>query len=499
MTGRCTTRRTSRLLAPVLFFLLSGLLSGAAQSAEDGLAPIASALQNQEFQKALELLRPALRASPGNAQLWAMQGAAFAGEGHTKEALASFRSALKISPDYLPALEGAIQIEYEAGDAAAIPLLQRILRSRPTDATSHGMLAVLEYQHDNCEAAAVHFEKAGTLFDSKASALHAYAICLVKLKQPEKAAKMLERALALNPDDRRERRLLASVQLMAHQPQDALATLGPLLQGSKEEVETLELAATAYEDNKDTPQAVATLRQAILLDPQNVNLYVDFANLSSAHDSFQVGIDVVSDGISQLPKAVPLYLARGVLYVQLAQYDKAEADFETAHTLDPRQSLSSAAQGLLAVQEDDVNRALATVQAKLAQRPKDAPLLYLQADFLSQKGVEPGTPEFQLAMRSAKEAVDLQPTLSGARTVLAKLYLQEGKYPEAIEQCHKALERDPKDQTALYHLIQALRKTGENRELPDLLKQLALLRKQAAREESERNQYKLVEEDAQPK
>jgi tetratricopeptide (TPR) repeat protein len=499
MTGRCTTRRTSRLLAPVLFFLLSGLLSGAAQSAEDGLAPIASALQNQEFQKALELLRPALRASPGNAQLWAMQGAAFAGEGHTKEALASFRSALKISPDYLPALEGAIQIEYEAGDAAAIPLLQRILRSRPTDATSHGMLAVLEYQLDNCEAAAVHFEKAGTLFDSKASALHAYAICLVKLKQPEKAAKMLERALALNPDDRRERRLLASVQLMAHQPQDALATLGPLLQGSKEEVETLELAATAYEDNKDTPQAVATLRQAILLDPQNVNLYVDFANLSSAHDSFQVGIDVVSDGISQLPKAVPLYLARGVLYVQLAQYDKAEADFETAHKLDPRQSLSSAAQGLLAAQEDDVNRALATVQAKLAQKPKDAPLLYLQADFLSQKGVEPGMPEFELAMRSAKEAVALQPTLSGARTVLAKLYLQEGKYPEAIEQCRKARERDPKDQTALYHLIQALRKTGENRELPDLLKQLALLRKQAAHEESERNQYKLVEEDAQPK
>ncbi len=479
--------------------LLTYLSAASAQLQERQVKPIATALQNREFQKALELLRPALQASPGNAQLWAMQGAAYAGEGHAKEALASFRSALKISPDYLPALEGAIQIEYEAGDAAAIPLLQRVLRLRPADATSHGMLAVLEYQQDNCGAAVVHFEKAGTLFDSKASALHAYAICLVKLKQPDKAAKIFQRALVLNPDDRRERRLLASVQLMAHQPQDALATLGALLQGSNEEVETLELAATAYEANKDTPQAVATLRQAILLDPQNVNLYVDFANLSSAHDSFQVGIDVLSDGISQLPKAVPLYLARGVLYVQLAQYDKAEADFETAHTLDPRQSLSSAAQGLLAVQEDDVNRALATVQAKLAQRPKDAPLLYLQADFLSQKGVEPGTPEFQLAMRSAKEAVALQPTLSGARTVLAKLYLQEGKYPEAIEQCRKALERDPKDQTALYHLIQALRKTGQNRELPDLLKQLALLRKQAAREESERNQYKLVEEDAQTK
>ena len=34
---------------------------------------------------------------------------------------------------------------------------------------------------------------------------------------------------------------------------------------------------------------------------------------------------------------------------------------------------------------------------------------------------------------------------------------------------------------------------------PTRLKQLALLRKQAAREESERNQYKLVEDETQSK
>jgi tetratricopeptide (TPR) repeat protein len=241
------------------------------------------------------------------------------------------------------------------------------------------------------------------------------------------------------------------------------------------------------------------LRQAILLDPQNVNLYVDFANISSAHDSFQVGIDVVSDGIGQLPKAAQLYLARGVLYVQLGQYDKAEADFETAHQLNPQQSLSAAAQGLLAEQENDLDHALATVQARLAHKPNDPVLLYLRADFLSQKGVEPGTPDFRLAMRSAREAVSLRPGLSGARTVLAKLDLQAGNYREAVEQCRKALEQDPKDQTALYHLIQGLRKKGDQREIPDLLKRLALLRKQTAHEESQRYQYKLVEGDTAPK
>jgi tetratricopeptide (TPR) repeat protein len=170
---------------------------------------------------------------------------------------------------------------------------------------------VLEYQQGNWEAAVRHFEKAGALFDAKLGALHAYATCLVKVRQFARTAMVFQRAVALDPANAHERRLLAAIQLMAHQPQDALARLQPLEAGSPD-AQTLELAATAYEDSNDTPQAVATLRRAILLHPRNVNLYMDFVNISSAHDSFQVGIDVVSDGIEQVPQAAPLYLARGV-------------------------------------------------------------------------------------------------------------------------------------------------------------------------------------------
>jgi tetratricopeptide (TPR) repeat protein len=498
MTTRDAIKKLCLVVTPV-FFLAVFLTSASAQTGENGFAPIASALQNKEFHNALELLRPALQAAPGNAELWAMQGAAYAGEGHSKEALDSFGHALKIAPNYLPALQGAIQIDYEAGNPAAIPLLQRVLRARPADRTSHGMLAVLEYQQGNYAVAADHFEKAGSLFDSQPTALHAYAVCLVKLKQFDQAATIFQRSVALQPGDVRERRLLASIQLMAKKPTEALATLQPLLHSNSPDAETLDLAAKAYEDSKDTPQAVATLRQAILLDPQNVNLYVDFADISSTHASAQVGIDVVTGGISLLPKSAPLYLARGVLYVQVAEYDKAEADFETAHELDPRQTISSASQGLLAAEENDLDRALATVQAKLVQNPKDPGLLYLQADFLTQRGVEPDTADFQLALRSAKEAVSLKPQLSGARTILAKLYLQAGNYSEAAEECRKALASDPKDQAAVYHLIQALRKTGDQREIPDLLKRFALLREQAGREQNDRYRYKLVEDEAQPK
>jgi tetratricopeptide (TPR) repeat protein len=95
-------------------------------------------------------------------------------------------------------------------------------------------------------------------------------------------------------------------------------------------------------------------------------------------------------------------------------------------------------------------------------------------------------------MASAERAVSLQPALAPARGVLAKLHLQAGQYSEAIDQCRKALVSDPQDQTTLYRLIQALRKTGNKAEIPELLKRLATLREQATREERERYRYKLV-------
>jgi len=479
--------------------LIAGLLiSHALAQAPDRFDAISAALTNRSFSTALELLRPALKASPADPQLWAMQGTAYAGMGNNKEALASFQHSLKIAPDYLQALKGAAQIEFDAGSAAGIPLLERILRTRPTDLTAHGMLAILEYQQGNCVAALPHFEKAVSLFDSKPAALHAYAACLVKQKRLDEATEVLRRSVALSPENAQERRLLASIQLMAQQPHEALVTLSPLL-STNPDAQTLELASQSYELTHDTEKAVDALRQAILLDPADTNLYVDFAVISAKHQSVPVGINVVNDGINLQPKAAPLYFARGMLYVQLSEYEKAQTDFDTAYKLDPMQSLTAAAQGLTAVQQNDLGRALAGVREKLAVRPNDPILLYLQADIIAQQDPEPGTAEFRTAMNSAKRAVALNPALGPAHTSLAKLYMVAQQYPEAAAEFHKALDIDPTDQTALYHLIQALRKTDQKGQIPDLLKQYALLRQQATNKKREENRVKLVEGDSEAK
>jgi tetratricopeptide (TPR) repeat protein len=491
--------RFRKISLAIVLLACSPLAFPQTQSQSGSLDPIRAALRSHDFDKAIELTKSALKQSPNNDQLWTLQGIAYVSKGDAKSALSSFQQALKIAPNNISALEGAGQIEYQAGSPAAIPLLNHLVQLRPENPTAHAMLAVLEFRKGDCAAAVPNFEKAGPLVESQVEPLHAFATCQVRLKQLDAASATLQKAVALRPDDPRELQILASVQLMNHKAKDALETLQPFLAASNVDSTTLQLASRAYEDSNDTPQAVSTLRQAILQDPKNVSLYLDFANICFSHESFQVGIDVLTEGLSLQPNSDDLYVARGVLYVQLAQYDKAEADFEKAYEINPNQSLSIAAQGLTAVQANDLDHALASVQEKLKRKPNDPLLLYLQADVLSQKGVDPGTPEFKLAMASAQKSVSLQPTLAASRAVLAKLYMQTGQYQLAIEQCRKALALDPKDQTAVYRLIQALRKTGQKKEIPELLQRLAQLREQATQEERERYRYKLFEDQGPAK
>ena len=478
------------ILLPLIAFL-SMALSG--QAANDRVQSITSALRNRKFDEALQLVQSALQGSPDNAQLWVLQGLAYSGESDYKSALASYRHALKISPDYLAALEGAAQIEYEADDAEAIPLLEHVLKLRPNESTSHAMLAVLAEKNGDCGTAVKHYAATGPLLDSQPDALQGYGVCLLRLNETVKAIDVFQRLVTTQPDDPKGRRGLAAVELATGKPRDALATLKPLLNAGPD-VSTMRLAAAAYEAEKDTPSAVKILRDAIVQDPQQIASYVDFAEIAMDHQSFQAGVEMVNAGLKLQPNAASLYLARGVLYVQLADFEKAEADFDKAERLDPTQGMNAAAQGMLAEEQNqsDPDRAVATVRAKLAAQPGDAFLWYLQAAILSQKSPEAGSPEFQQGLDSAKRAVELQPSLTAAHNVLAKFYLDSGQYVLAVRECRLVLSKSPSDQSALYHLVMALRKTGDQSEIPDLLKRLAKARQDATRQEGERNRYKLV-------
>src|SRR5581483_9755311 len=312
-------------------------------------------------------------------------------------------------------------------------------------------------------------------------------------KRISQAIPVFQRISEIQPQNEQAKYNLAVVESLAGRPQEVIAILTELLKKRPNDADSLYLLADAYEAVSDTPRAVAALRHAIVTAPDVAEYYLDFASISLVHASYQVGIDMLNAGLKRIPAAASLYFARGILYVQLGKFDEAERDFERGEQLNPNVQYGPAAEGLAAVQRNDLAQAETVLRSRLAKAPDDAFLNYLLGDVLLRRGATAGSAAFQEALHLAKRAVELQPNFALGRDLLGRLLLQEGKTDQAIEQSRLAFQQDPTDQTALYHLILALRKGNRNSEIPPLTRKMAELLQEARRKEAAEHKYSLAE------
>jgi tetratricopeptide (TPR) repeat protein len=460
----------------------------------DDVGQIANALRSRDFARALTLSQSGLSKRPGDFRIWTLRGMASAGMGSQMEALSAYESALKLAPNYLPALEGAAQTEFQMGHAAARPLLERVLVQRPDDATSHAMLGVLDYRKKNCAGAVEHFQKAATAIGSQPGALSEYGACLGFLNRDEDAVTVFAQALALDPARREARYNLALAQSDAHHADDALATLQPLMDAVPADEDALNLGAEILEAKGDTPRATEVLRNAIVADPKHLDAYLQFAMLSFDHASSRVGIDMLNAGLAQLPNEPRLYLVRGILLTQLGEFTQAAEDFEAASRIDPRLSFLGVAEGLVKSQQHEPAEALKQFRADVEAHPNEAYAHYLLAEELQERGEPEGSPEYKEEIAAAERAVKLDPRLVAARDLLSAVYLENGHTDLAIEQARAALALDPNDQQAVYHLIVAMRKSDQRDELPALLKRLVDLRANAETHQATGKHYRLSDD-----
>ena len=423
--------------------------------------------------------------------MWTLEGIIYSMQGKANDAHLAFEKALRISPQYVPALKGDVQILYQQNDKRAIPLLERVLKLNGADQTAHEMLAVLERREDKCEQAVEHFAASRDTTESHTESLEAYGYCLAQLKKFQDAIPVFQKLVTLLPDRPYPKYDLAVVQVASNQNEEALKTLEPLLTPEQQDPDILSLASRAAEAVKDTPKAVALLRQAIVLSPATQDYYVSFATLCLDHESFQTGIDMINAGLAHIPDSAALYLSRGLLYAQLTEYDKAEADFARAGQLDSSQSMSAYAADLAQLQKNDPNEALRRVRLQLKEHPESARLHFLLAQLLMMNEPEQDSEQFKEAMRENLRALELKPDLVIARDLLANMYMRAGQYEKTIEQCQAALKYAPDDETATYRLMIALRHTGKKDELAGLVKRLSELHQLSLKNESDRKRFRL--------
>ncbi len=464
-----------------------------AQSPAPTVQSTIEALRARDYSHALEMAQTLAREHPDDARVWTLQGSALSALGRGEDSLRSYQQALKIRPDYLPALEGAAECEYAAGKPAARDLLNQVIRIDPANETAHAMIASLAFKESQCDKAVNHFAMARKAISNNPPALAQYGVCLVHGHQLDAAEPVFRRLFDLQPYDWHNRYNLGLIQSMTNRNGAAIETLKPIVESPTPEVDALNLIAAAYEANHETPAATAALRQAIELAPRDVRNYLDLATLCMDHAAFQVGVDIASAGLKQVPDSAALYTERAVLNAQLMKYEEADADFARANQLQPRQEFATVGLGISLLERNDSERSIEVLRSRLKESPDEPTLNYLVAEVLTRRGAAPGTSEFKEAEAAALRAVKAKLDFAPAHDVLSRLYLRAGDASKAVKESRMALEFDPTDRTALFHLISALRASGDKQEVANLTARLRDLAATETRNDAERSRFRIVE------
>lgn len=446
-------------------------------------------LRARDFHAALQTIDQMLLSHPRDCRLLSLKGMALHGLVRRDEALKAYLGALRYCPRDLPSLEGAAEIEYSLKSPDALDLLLRVLQLRPDDATTHGMLAVTYRSRGDCGTALTHFRASESLFPSHPQLQAAFAACLSASGDYKNAAANFRQMLTINPDDTTRFNLAVTLWHL-HDLQGALTVLEPILDRA-DNGEALALGANIAEQAGDTPRAVQLLRSAILLEPRQVDNYLDFAIIAFNTSSFQVGIDMVNAGLTQVPNSAELYIARGVLEVQMSQFDQAVADFDHAHQLDPQRSLTMDALGMLQTQKHNSSGSLEMFQKQIALHPDDGFLQYLYAEALSESGTDEKTTKEAIA--AAEKSIAADSSYQPCRDLLAMLYRRANLPARAIEAAQMALRNNPDDETALYQELLAERQLGHTEQVHKLAQRFAETRKRNALRQQSVNRFALQE------
>lgn len=496
-----TTRRYG------VFWLMSFALLAFGQPSASSIPKIESLLRAHHTAQALHLLNTELQSSPSNSNLWTLKGIALSMQQKNADASAAFRHALRLSPKNLAALRGEVQLLDQKHDRHAVPLLHRILALSPHDETAHEMLAVYEQRDGNCKAAVSNFRQSGTGIKRHPESLAAYGICLNAIGHTRESISVFQELTGQFPQLIFAKYDLALIFYDAKHYHKALQVLQPILKAGQANADVLNLASSAYEAVGNTPQAVQTLRKAIVQAPHDVNLYNRFARLCLDHQSYRVGIDMINAGIRFNPQAASLYLSRGLLYAKLSNFGKARTDFATADRLNARQSLGSYAIDVAELEKfhfdsKHSDAMLQQLDQQLKQYPHSYLLNFLLAKLLTMQSSSDESRHLKRARIAAETAVRIKPDFVPARDLLARIDLDSGDFASAAKESRIAIQHAPNDRPAVYHLILALRHSKQpqdRKELKIMLKRLAKMESASTQNARHKKQFRLVEASAPPK
>ena len=255
----------------------------------------------------------------------------------------------------------------------------------------------------------------------------------------QQSFKELSATVELNAGNQDAQLKLGQLLLLAKEPAKARAHADIVLTSAPDSKEGVILRGASLLNEGKIQEGIAELKRAIVLDPQNVNLYIDLARAYVHIKDYGSAESVLQQALQANPQSIEARFALGDLHLINRKADLAEAEYKRALSdapdrPEPRVKLA----GFYA----SVNRladAEATYVAWVQSKPQDdAPLLAL-GDFYR------ATDQLDKAAATYQNALAVNPKSTASRDRQIAVLIASHKLDEAERQTTAILQANSKD------------------------------------------------------
>jgi tetratricopeptide (TPR) repeat protein/serine/threonine protein kinase len=232
-----------------------------------------------------------------------------------------------------------------------------------------------------------------------------------------------------------------------------------------------ELAARARASRLqgDLAAALAECASALQLDPGNVQVWYDQAEIQRLRGQFDEAIAAASEAIRLDPNCAEAWATRGAARSQQGDLDGALLDLETSLRLRPGYAWAYGARAEVHRLAGDFQRAIADSSEAIRLDPNIVKAWYTRGE--AQRMLE----SHDRAIADCTEAIRLDPRFAWAYATRGAAHRMKGDYNQAIADCTEAIRLDPGNVLAWYNRAESYRlKNNHARAITDCTEALRL-------------------------
>ena len=266
-----------------LLKLRKGAVSGGGKITQGDANNLIGMLNAGAFEQVVEQVRSLLVHNSKEPFLYNIQGLALGQLEQPKAAIASFKNAVRLNPDFIEALNnlGMVLVKFKRADEALAPLGKAIAK-RPHYHEAHNNMGAALTMLDRRADALQSFDQAIALKPDYANAYYSRAVLHKKMKNLDRAVADFEAALRITPNDPELHESLSFVCVDRRQPVRALEHIKEAVRLNPAKSDTrLRYAIQLNEQGMDD-EAIVQLEQLLEQNPAHAEAWLILTGIGKA-------------------------------------------------------------------------------------------------------------------------------------------------------------------------------------------------------------------------